>query len=100
MVEIVGEIGGAIVLKLKEGIVIKRIDDEGIIVDTNTGRYFAPNRTALEIITAMMESDDNEEVITRLMDLMDVDRRTLEVDLKALVSRLLELSLVYKASST
>ena len=87
-------------LKLKEGIVVKRIDDEGIIVDTNIGRYLAPNRTALEMIMAMMESDDHKEVIARLINLMDVDRRTLEVDLKALVDRLIELGLVHEASST
>lgn len=84
-------------LKFKEGIVIKRIDDEGIIVDTNTGRYLAPNRTALEMILAMMESEDYQEVLARLLSLIDVDRQTLKIDLKALVDRLDELDLVQEA---
>ena len=85
-------------LKLKDGILVKRIDDEGIIVDTNTGRYLAPNRIALEMITAMMDSDNYEEVIARLMNQMDIDRGTIEVDLKVLGNRLVELGLVSEAA--
>lgn len=100
MVEIGGEEGKTEMLKLKEGVVTKHIDDEGIIVDTNTGRYLALNRTAMEMISVMIESDDYEEVINRLMNLIDIDRRTLDGDLKALISRLRELGLVSEASST
>lgn len=100
MVKIGGEEGKTEMLKLKEGVVAKHIDDEGIIVDTNTGRYLALNRTAMEMISVMIESDDYEGVINRLMNLIDIDRRTLDGDLKALISRLRELGLVSEASST
>ena len=73
------------------------IDGEGIIVDTNTGRYVSLNSTASAMLQALVKSQSKEAVLdtlTTLMDLGDVGRETLERDLDGLSTQLRDLGLL------
>ena len=94
-------------LRLKDGVEIVSLEDErlaetdkggGIVLDTNSGRYLEVNSIALEMITALVSSEDVDEAINSLMERISIDRQTLEGDLKEFVDNLIELGLVVLCS--
>jgi hypothetical protein len=75
-------------LKLKDGVVAIRLDDDGILVDTLGGRYMAINRTAYAMIEALGSCDGEEQALGRLEAGMAADRATLVRDIGSLRAQL------------
>jgi hypothetical protein len=80
-------------LKLKQGVVAVRVDQDTIIVDTNTGRYFAANTIAYEMIAAMLHGQSDDEAVKALTDVIDIDEATLRNDIQEVRDRLADLDL-------
>jgi len=80
-------------VELREGVTLERVDDEGIVVDTIKGRYISLNRSALEILDALLGETDLDSVLTRLSEQFDVSREKLADDIEKLKGQLAELEL-------
>lgn len=80
-------------LTLKEGVLVADVDGDCVLLDTTEGRYYAPNRSAAAILSALAETGDREEAIRRVVRLMDADRERVEADLAAFMGTLAELGL-------
>lgn len=72
---------------------VNKIGNEGIIVDLNRGRYISVNHTAILMIDAMEASTDEDEVLTKLTNLMDVELSTIEADFQEFCKKLIDLGL-------
>ncbi len=71
-----------------------------MIVDTNTGRYIALNRTAAITLKALIEHQDVDETLSSIERLIDADRATLRTDIRSLVSQLKDLGLVLEEGTS
>ena len=79
---------------LKPGVSFTEVENEGIVVDTNTGTYVSVNGTASAMLKALVAHRERESALEDLLQKLEVDREVLEQDLDSVVARLTELGLV------
>ena len=84
---------------LKSRVVFKPLENEGIIIDVNTGRYLSLNVSASTMLAALIDHRDVGKAAEALVNVFDVDNRTLRQDLEDLVSQLQELDLALKGGT-
>ena len=80
--------------KLKESVILEDVENECILVDLESAKYLALNKTAMMMAIAIRDTGDTSVAIDKILEYTEVDRDTLERDIDKFVNELKELELV------
>lgn len=69
-------------LKLRQGVVLLRLDNNTLLLDSPGSRYMVLNRVAYEMIRVAASSETDQIAVEELLQVLAVDRETLERDLR------------------
>ena len=80
-------------MKLKKEFIVRNIMGENILVPKGStamdfNGLITLNETALDIWKLLPDAADEKEVTDRMLDIYDIDRPTLEADVKAFFAQL------------
>jgi hypothetical protein len=81
-------------LRVPQNVLVRKLEDESVLLNLDTERYFGLDDVGTRMFDAVCESDSVEDAHRTLMDEYDVDPETLRRDLEALVERLLKSGLL------
>ena len=81
-------------LSLNNGIIFTSLEDEGMIVDTNAGKYIYLNQTASDMVQLIIASESEEDIPQKLATKFNIDQQTVKSHFEDLVSQLVELKLL------
>ena len=87
-------------MKIKEGLIIKEIDNEYVLIDSGVvppvfNGIVKLNKTSKTIIDLLSKQEYTyDELITKLLDIYDTDRGTLEVSIKPFLDELRRIKLL------
>ena len=81
-------------LIISEQVLLQEIDDEVVLLDIESGRYFSLEAVGAQAWKYLVELGDTDEVLTRLLKDYAVDQETLTQDLNELYESLIEAGLV------
>lgn len=85
-------------IEFSRSVILSRVDDETVLLDTETGTYYQLNATATEMVELLREGRPTTEVVSTLVERYEVEEDTLRSDLSGLVSALRRKGLVHGAS--
>lgn len=74
----------------------KVIDDEQILLNTETGDYFGLNELGAEIWELVDGQHDLDAMIEHLLDIYDVEKTELTDDVTEFIDALLERSIIFE----
>ena len=82
-------------MKLKQQFIVRNIMGENILVPKGStamdfNGLITLNETALDIWNLLPEAEDEAAVVERMLGIYDIDRETLEKDVKAFLQELRE----------
>lgn len=86
--------------RLPDHILLADVDDEAVILNTDSEHYFGLNGTALRMLHVLNESPTLEDAHTTLLQQFDADPETLMKDLRSLVEQLKERGLIEEIDAT
>lgn len=72
-------------------------EEEAVVLDLNTQRYFSINETGILIWTAMAEPVDLDEILDSLVRIYDIDRDELSRYVHMFLDKMMASNLVLKA---
>lgn len=80
-------------MKLKQQFIVRNIMGENILVPKGStaldfNGLITLNETALDIWNILPEAEDENAVVDRMLELYDIDRPTLEEDVRAFLQQL------------
>ena len=87
-------------MKVKDGIAIRQVDDEYVLVDTGKIKpkfngMIHLNETSKDIIDLLTKDDlSMDELIKKLLDIYDVDKETLEKEVANFIAQLKEVNII------
>ncbi len=82
-------------LVLSDTLSISQIDNEAVVLDAATGKYFGLNPTARRIFEVLQKTGSEEAAVTALASEFAVDRERLTTDVAAFVELLLSKGLAH-----
>lgn len=80
---------------IPETLLIQEVDDEIILLDTNTQEYFTLSEVGKVIFEELKISKNLKDIHTNLLELYEVSSEQLEKDLMNFVSSLAEKKLIF-----
>ncbi len=86
-------------VEMKENVIAEILDGEAVLLDLDTGKYFALNGTAARAWQLLSERRSVEAVVDTMLSEFDVPREQLEFDVEDLIRRLEAHSLIGPPSS-
>jgi hypothetical protein len=75
-------------VRIPDGVLIREVAGESVVLDLNTERYFGLDEVGTRIWTVLTTSDTIQVGIDTLLDEYDVDQETLADDVAELVEKL------------
>ena len=81
-------------VKVPEGVLVSNLQDESVILNLDSERYFGLDNVGTRILTVLTNSDSIETAYESLLAEYDVDRTVLRQDLLALIENLLQQGLI------
>ena len=87
-------------MRIKDGIVIRQVEDEYVLVDVGKVKpkfngMIKLNETSKDIVTLLMENDLTlDELLNKLLDIYDVDKTTLEKEVNDIIIQLNDINLL------
>jgi len=81
-------------VKVPEGVLISNLQDESVILNLDSERYFGLDDVGTRILTVLTKADSIQDAYESLLAEYDVDRAVLRQDLLALIESLLQQGLV------
>jgi len=75
-------------LKTKEEIIWRVVDDEALLLDTDSGYYFSMNDTATEIWCLLNEGKSIDDVATTISERYEIDSESVRRDVQELIANL------------
>lgn len=75
-------------LKTKEEIIWRVVDDEALLLDTNSGYYFSMNDTATEIWCLLNEGKSIDDVAATISERYEIDSSSVKRDVEELIDNL------------
>lgn len=81
-------------VKIPDDILISRLQEESVILNLDSERYFGLDNVGTRFLTILTTSDSIEAAYKQLLNEYDVDATVLREDLIALVEKLVEQGLV------
>jgi hypothetical protein len=83
-------------LRISDGVVVRDLDGESVILDMDSGIYFGLDRIGTRVWQLIEQHGTLEEVVRIMQNEYDVDPQTLRADAEALVAALIEKRLVVR----
>ena len=81
-------------VQVPEGVLISNLQDESVILNLDSERYFGLDNVGTRILSVLTTSSSIEAAYESLLAEYDVDRTVLRADLVALIESLLQQGLV------
>ena len=81
-------------VKIPDDVLISRLQEESVILNLDSERYFGLDNVGTRFLTILTTSDSIEAAYKQLLNEYDVDATVLREDLIALVEKLVEQGLV------
>jgi len=81
-------------IKVPEAVLISRLQEESVILNLDSERYFGLDDVGTKFLNALTKSDSVEAAYELLLEEYDVERDVLRTDLTVLIDHLLEQGLV------
>lgn len=81
-------------VQVPEGVLISNVQDESVILNLDSERYFGLDNVGTRILTVLTNSDSIQSAYESLLAEYEVDHATLRADLVALIESLLQQGLV------
>ena len=81
-------------VQVPEGVLISKLQDESVILNLDSERYFGLDDVGTRILTVLTDSGSIEAAYELLLAEYDVDRTVLRQDLLALIESLLQQGLI------
>ena len=81
-------------VQVSEGVLISQLQDESVILNLDSERYFGLDNVGTRILTVLTSSDSIQAAYDSLLAEYDVDHTVLRQDLLALIESLLQQGLV------
>jgi len=81
-------------IKIPEAVLISRLQEESVILNLDSERYFGLDDVGTKFLNTLTNSDSIEAAYQLLLDEYDVERDVLRTDLTVLVDHLLAQGLV------
>jgi hypothetical protein len=75
-------------IKVPESLAVSRLDDELVLLDEKTGRYFGLNPVGSRIFQLLKDTGDEAQVVAALRDEYDAPEEQLKADVAAFISTL------------
>jgi hypothetical protein len=85
-------------VQVPEGVLISKLQDEAVILNLDSERYFGLDDVGTRILTVLTNSESIEAAYESLLAEYDVDGTVLRQDLLALIESLLQQGLVQIAA--
>lgn len=79
-------------LSFKEGVFLQIVENEGICVDMNTGKYIRLNETATYIVNCLLNKEETD-ALQELLTYYNVDEDKLKRDIYKIKSQLTDLGI-------
>ncbi len=73
---------------MPEHVLFRQLDDEAVLLNLDTGRYYGFDEVGLRMWRALSETDDVEQAKKRLLAEYDVAPARLETDFKSWIAAL------------
>ncbi|MGB9736216.1 MAG: PqqD family protein [bacterium] len=81
--------------KIPEDIIVTELDNnEAILLDMRSKRYYSLNETALVIFKGIESNLTREQIIEQIMSAYDVDRDNASKSVESLVQKLLSFNII------
>ena len=77
-------------LRVRDGVVFKRLDDESVLLDLRSGTYFGLNDTGTCLWQGLSELQNVDAAVRGLLETFEVDRATARADAVRLIALLVE----------
>src|SRR5262245_39981904 len=84
-------------LRVSDGVVFKKLDDESVLLDLRSGTYFGLNDTGTCLWQGLSELQNVDAAVRRLLETFEVDLATARADAIRLVALLVERRLLVSA---
>lgn len=81
-------------VQVPEGVLISNLQDESVILNLDSERYFGLDNVGTRILKVLTNSDSIQTAYESLLEEYEVDRTVLRADLVALIESLLQQGLV------
>jgi hypothetical protein len=81
-------------VKVPDAVLISGLDEESVILNLDSERYYGLDDVGTRMLTVLTTSDSIESAFEKLLDEYEVDRELLRRDLTTLIDRLVEQGLV------
>lgn len=75
----------------------QQIDEEGVLLDMQLGRYFRLNSSATDIWQQLESPSDIDELTGRIGELYEVDPPEISVDVRQVVNDMMQFGLIVTA---
>jgi len=82
-------------IKISEDLFVEKIDNEIVLLDTQTQEYFSLSEVGIVIWDILSDEKELRKVHNKLIDLYDVDSVQLENDLLNFIEVLVNKKLIY-----
>lgn len=84
-------------IKFNDEITIAHLDDEAVILNLNSGKYYSLNETGLRMFELLQQHGSTELAISQLLTEYNADRAALNKDMDKLITELKVIGLVIEA---
>ena len=81
-------------VRVPEDVLISNLQDESVILNLNSERYFGLDNVGTRMLTVLNTSDSIEAAYESLAEEYDVDRQVLRQDMLSLIENLLQQGLI------
>ncbi len=72
-------------VELSDHVLLRPVEETGVMLDLDTERYIGLDETALRMVQTAADSSSIGETVSKLVEIYDADRETIEGDLLGLV---------------
>jgi PqqD family protein of HPr-rel-A system len=86
-------------IKFPQSLAVSQLDDELVLLDEKTGKYFGLNPVGSRIFQLLKESGDEAQVVAALSAEYDAPKGQLTADVAAFISTLAERGLIVDDAS-
>jgi hypothetical protein len=81
-------------VRVPDDVLISNLQDESVILNLNSERYFGLDNVGTRMLTVLNNSDSIEAAYESLAEEYDVDRQVLRQDMLSLIENLLQQGLI------
>lgn len=82
-------------MKLREGVMFNKIEDEGMLIDQNSGEFFALNEVGCFILDKLLENQEVSEVVKEIIgEFAGVEEADAQEDVEAFIADIKEFGFV------